>query len=39
VVGGFLEGEVTRREGRPVLTFRHRGVSGDILNEDVLWAK
>ena len=39
VVGGFLEGEVTRREGRPVLTFRHRGVSGDILDEDVLWAK
>jgi alkaline phosphatase D len=39
VVGGFLEGEVARREGRPVLTFRHRSVSGDVLHEDVLTAK
>jgi alkaline phosphatase D len=39
VVGGFLEGEVARRDGRPVLTFRHRSVDGDVLHEDVLWAK
>jgi alpha-L-fucosidase len=28
-----------RRQGRPVLTFRHRGGSGDVLHEDVLPAK
>lgn len=39
VVGGFLEGEVARREGRPVLTFRHRSVNGDVLHEAVLPAK
>lgn len=39
VVGGFLEGAVERREGKAVLTFRHYGVEGKVLNEDVRWAK
>ena len=39
VVGGFLEGAVSRRDGKPSLTFRHYGVEGRVLNEDVLWAQ
>jgi alkaline phosphatase D len=39
VVGGFLEGLVERREGKPALTFRHYSVEGKVLNEDRLWAK
>lgn len=39
VVGGFLEGAVDRRDGRPALTFRHFSVDGKVLNEDVVWAK
>ena len=39
VVGGFLEGAVDRRDGRPALTFRHYSVDGKVLNEDVVGAK
>ena len=34
IVGGFLAGIVDREEGKPVMTFRHYGVDGDVLNED-----
>lgn len=34
VIGGFLEVEVTRDGGAPVLIARHRHVDGKILNED-----
>jgi alkaline phosphatase D len=33
MVGGFLEGAVDRRNGRPALTFRHHSVEGKVLNE------
>lgn len=36
VIGGFLAGEVDRVEGVPRLTFRHYGVNGDVLNEEVV---
>jgi alkaline phosphatase D len=36
VTGGFLAVIVDRSEGKPILTFRHYGVEGDILNEDRL---
>lgn len=39
VVGGFLEGSVERREGKPVLIFRHYSVDGEVLHEDRVWAK
>jgi alkaline phosphatase D len=39
VVGGFLEGEVQRKDGTPTLTFRHYGVDGHALNTDILHAK
>jgi len=39
VIGGFLEGEVERKNGEPTLTFRHYSVDGKVLNEDVLRAK
>lgn len=39
VVGGFLAGIVDRKEGRPMLTFRHYSVDGKVLNEDRLQAK
>lgn len=32
VVGGFLEGKVSRVDGRPVLTFRHYDPDGKVLN-------
>ena len=39
VVGGFLEGEVRRRDGTPTLTFRHHGVDGEVLHEESLPAR
>ena len=33
VVGGFLAGKVQREEGKPVLTFTHYSVDGEVLNE------
>ncbi len=39
VIGGFLAVIVERSEGKPVLTFRHYSVDGDILNEDHLAAQ
>ncbi len=38
VTGGFLAGIVDREAGKPVLTFRHYGVDGKVLNEDRLAA-
>ena len=39
VVGGFLEGEVQRRNDIPRLTFRHYGVNGNLLDTDSLRAE
>ena len=39
VVGGFLEGDVSRIDGVPMLTFRHYNPDGDLLNEYVLESK
>lgn len=39
VVGGFVEGTVERKGGVATLTFRHFGVNGNQLFEDVLTAK
>ena len=39
VVGGFLEGEVSRKTGGPKLIFRHYNPDGEILNEYVLPVK
>jgi hypothetical protein len=39
VIGGFLEGTVDRENETPVLTFRHFGVNGNLLNEDRLIAQ
>jgi len=36
VVGGFLEGTVSRKEGEPLLTFRHYSPDGKLYNEYVL---
>ena len=36
VVGGFLEGSVSRSDGKPMLTFRHYGSSGELLNEFIM---
>jgi len=36
VIGGFLAVIVDRPEGKPMLTFRHYSVDGDILNEERL---
>ena len=36
VTGGFLSGTIERRDGTPTLTFRHHGVDGKVLNEDIL---
>ena len=33
VIGGFLEGSVSRVEGNAILTFRHYSVDGEVLNE------
>lgn len=34
VIGGFLAGTVERVNNQPVLTFRHYGVDGQVLNVD-----
>jgi alkaline phosphatase D len=39
VIGGFLEGAVERKDGKPTLTFRHCSVDGKVLNEDVFRAE
>jgi len=39
VCGGFLEGEVRREGGTPILTFRHYAPKGKLLHEHVLSAK
>ena len=38
VIGGFLAVIVNRENGKPVITFRHYGVNGEILNEDKIKA-
>lgn len=38
VIGGFLYVEVARKDGEPVMTIQHRGVDGNVLNEDVFTA-
>jgi len=35
VIGGFLAGIVDQQNGKPVLTFRHYSVDGEVLNEEV----
>ncbi|MDQ1257145.1 MAG: alkaline phosphatase, partial [Candidatus Hydrogenedentes bacterium] len=39
LVGGFLHVTVDREEGVPRMTLRHRGVTGEVYNEEVLVAK
>ena len=39
VIGGFLAVIADRSEGKPILTFRHYNVDGDILNEERLAAQ
>ena len=39
VVGGFLEGSVSREDGIPTLIFRHHNPDGKVLNEYKLVAK
>ncbi len=39
VVGGFLEGTVSRIDGIPMLIFRHYNPDGDLLNEYVMESK
>lgn len=39
VVGGFLSVKIERHEGKPVATFRHHGVDGSMLNEDIVRAE
>ena len=39
VIGGFLAVTVDRSGDKPIVTFRHYGVDGDILNEDRLAAR
>ena len=39
VCGGFLEGEVKRKDGKPTLTFRHYSPEGEPLNEYVVNAE
>jgi alkaline phosphatase D len=38
VIGGFLTVTAERLDGEPMLTLRHHGVDGNVLNEDVLIA-
>ena len=35
IKGGFLRVDVERIDGKPCATFRHHGVDGKILNEDI----
>jgi alkaline phosphatase D len=39
VCGGFLQGAVERRDGKPTLIMRHYDVDGKLLNEDVRTAE
>ena len=39
IVGGFLWGTIERKEGKAVLTFRHYGVNGDILHQEIIYAE
>jgi alkaline phosphatase D len=39
LVGGFLHVTVDRAEGVPRMTLRHRGVTGEVYNEEVLVAE
>jgi alkaline phosphatase D len=39
VVGGFLRVEVKREQDKPVAIFRHHGVNGELLNEDIRVAR
>jgi alkaline phosphatase D len=39
VIGGFLSVTVDRAEGKPTIIFRHHGVDGKILNEDIIGTK
>lgn len=34
VKGGFLHGEVSRKDGTPTLTFRHYDVDGNVVHEE-----
>ena len=38
IVGGFLSVEISRQKGKPAAVFRHHGVDGSILNEDIRFA-
>ena len=38
IIGGFLEVQIDRDKGKPVATFRHHGVDGMVLNEDIRFA-
>lgn len=35
VKGGFLRGQVSRKNGSPVLTFKHYDVDGNVVHEEV----
>ena len=39
IKGGFLRVDVDRVDGKPQVTFRHHGVDGGILNEDIQLGK
>ena len=39
IKGGFLRVDVDRVDGKPHVTFRHHGVDGEILNEDIQLGK
>ena len=38
ITGGFLSAEVRQEGARPVMTLRHHGIDGKVLNEDRLTA-
>lgn len=38
IVGGFLSVEIDRQKGKPAAVFRHHGVDGEVLNEDIRFA-
>ncbi len=39
IVGGFLRVDVKREKSKPVAIFRHHGVNGKVLNEDIRVAR
>jgi len=39
IVGGFLAVQIERDAGKPVAIFRHYGVDGSVLNEDIVKAE